>query len=131
MKWGTYVVFSNSYFTLRDDPAFPDVRINICPRWTKEGELGTKFMSKTILCSSYGEDKATPRVISYLVLRAWMLYRFQWFDFHMKRSVRRRWLAEETAKLRAHIEALAHPSGGTGCKCADRAIRKWAGDALK
>ncbi len=32
---GQYVVWSNGYFTLSDNPNFPDVKVRALPRWSR------------------------------------------------------------------------------------------------
>ena len=77
---GSHVVWSNGYFTLIDDHNYPDAKIRIMPRFCVDGELGRKNMSKTLVI---GDDIGCKPDLTYLLLRAWMLWRSNrdgWID---------------------------------------------------
>eukprot|EP00973_Karenia_brevis_P054260 7538305-Karenia_brevis.AAC.1 len=60
-------------------------------------------MSKTIRTAEYdGVDVEDPS-LSYMILRAWMLYRVKRHGFADKKSARRKWYATELANLRSDI----------------------------
>eukprot|EP00959_Pyramimonas_sp_CCMP1952_P414945 8694067-Pyramimonas_sp.AAC.1 len=122
------VVAQYGYFTITDNPKWKDCKVTTLPRWKEE--MGENNRSKTITCSQYGEQKPQPRVICYLVLRAWMLWRFQQNGFAAEKASRRAWPAAETQRLRDDIARLAAPSGQTGNLKADRSIGEWAPQAL-
>ena len=127
----SYVVLNNGYFTLSYDPKLPYCVMRIHPRWAvdvpNEG-MGTKLKSKNGTLYHYGDtDKPTQTM---LVLRAWMLHRFQCHGFAAWTTGRQKWLARETQKLAHDIEALGCVGGGTGSPLADKRIRAWAPNAM-
>ena len=137
-KMGTHTVFNNRYFTLSDDKTlesatgerkYKDCKIRILPRWQKAGEMGPVPQCKNARFQDYGETPENP-TRSYLVLRAWMIQRFQQDGFHLIHSCRAKFLAYETRSLRAAIEDLGVPGGGTGNDNADAKIRLWAPGAF-
>jgi len=130
-KAGTHTVFNNGYFTLSDDQTllpgtsdriYDDCKIRIAKTWLEE--LGKKNASKNAVFADFDDVPSTP-VRSYIVLRAWMLGRFQEGGFHTKKKSRVKFLARETSKLRDDIAKLAVPGGGTGNDFADKKIRRW------
>ena len=129
---GSYVVENNGYFSFTNDPNYPDCKVRVLTRWTvsaEDGGLGTRLKSKSATIAHYDDDGEMP-TRTMLVLRAWMLQRFQKGVFAEARLERRRWLEEQRAKLRMDICRLGVPGGGTGSVGADRQIRNWAPEVL-
>ena len=123
----SHVVFNNGYFAASQDPELPFCVMRIQPKWTfpaSEGGLGIKFNSKTATLAHYGDVGAPTRTL--LLLRAWMIYRFQQHGFADAKPERRQWLAREVSNLRRDIQNLNVLGGGTGDALADRRIRTWA-----
>ena len=71
----------------------------------KPQELGEKQWSKSLQVTSVGDALDGSHENTKLVLRAWCLQRFTHNNFHLRQDCRRRWLATETARLRADIAA--------------------------
>ena len=126
---GTYSVMSNGYFTLVNDPNYPDCKMRILPRWRVKGELGDKLMSKTATIADYDRDQENP-ILTYLVLRAWMIYRFQFAEFVDAKASRKALLRRWEHQLMVDIANLGVGNGGTGNKLADDKMRKWAPQCL-
>ena len=125
-KAGSYVFMCNGYFTLTDHPDYPDCKLVVKPRWRTAGELGTKAMSKTVVCAHFGENKEQRRpVITYLVLRAWMCWRFRQNGFADKQIARRRWLQDELLSLETDVRQMAVSDCSTGSERADAMIEEW------
>ena len=61
---GTWVVWSNEYFTFTDTTGYDDCKIRIKPRWAKKGLLGDKNMSKNFPFDDYGGDVQLECVLS-------------------------------------------------------------------
>ena len=123
---GSYVVDRNGYFTFLNDSAYEYVRVRMLPRWRCAEEMGCKNASKAVTCAHFGENKLEPIVRSFLVLRAWMISRFQLEGFHERKRTRQIWLAQQIVELRNSIADLDAPGGGTGCAAADAKIKQWA-----
>eukprot|EP00959_Pyramimonas_sp_CCMP1952_P097751 2042987-Pyramimonas_sp.AAC.1 len=64
-----------------------------------------------------------------MVLRAWMINRFQQYGFSDAREDRRAWLRREIDSLLRDIRSLGAHGGGTGSAKADAKIRSQLGDA--
>ena len=58
---GTYVCWSNGYFTASNNKNWSDVKVRIVPKWAKAEHMGTSSMSKTVVPSHFGETKENPR----------------------------------------------------------------------
>jgi hypothetical protein len=125
---GTHVVapLSNQYFTFINNKGYPDVKVVVRRRW--RGELG--LGSKTVTPAKVGDMRENP-TRSYLVLRAWALAKFTSKEFHKEKSIRRKFVENETRELRAAILAMT-PSGTptTGNREADQMIRSWLPELL-
>ena len=121
---GTWVVNSNEYFTITNLSEYPASRICIKSRWCKPDLLGTKGMSKTLTIKKYDADEQRPER-TYLLLRAWMLWRFQQGRFHEGAPFRLKWLCHETERLREDLLGLGVAAGGTGNVEADKLLHKW------
>eukprot|EP00973_Karenia_brevis_P017089 2345728-Karenia_brevis.AAC.1 len=99
------------------------------PRWKGKGNMGIKNMSKRVTLAEFDEDHHNP-VLTYLVLRSWMLMRFQWHGFSEQRKCRKKWLQREQEKLKSDILALEASKGSTGSARADMLISQWQPSVL-
>ncbi len=126
---GTHVVERNGYWTIINDPKYPDIKVKVHNRWCTPDNCGVKAKSKTIVLWHFGEDSTCPTKC-LLVLRSWVLMRLQQNNFMEKKSARRKWLACEAERLRKDILALGVTSGGTGHELADTMVRQWTPEAL-
>ena len=81
-------------------------------------------MSKTLTILSYDASEEAP-TRTFLMLRAWMLWRVQRHGFIGKRVARMRWFAEEERSLKQAIADLQVLGSRTGCAKADAEIAKW------
>ncbi len=72
--FGSCVVHSNGYFTVTDNPDFPDVKVKALEKWCKADCLGRTAKSKTVVPTHFGEDRSAPHR-SMLVLKAWMMWK--------------------------------------------------------
>ena len=109
------VVWSNGYFTLTDNRNYDNCVMSVLPRWTQEGELGDKLKSKRIKVLLKDTTKENPR-IAYLILGAWMIWKFQQSGFASHLPCRLTWLEAEREKLRRDIQALQVLGGGTAAR---------------
>ena len=125
---GAYVVWSNGYFTLTDNPSWPDVKVTALPRWTRPELLGNTQKSKTVVPAHFGESRESP-YRAYAVCRAWSIWRASQGDFLTGSTSRRRTFAQELQLLRAELHALGH-GGRTGDALADEMIAGWVPDAF-
>ena len=134
---GSYVVMSNGYFVLVNNPRFADAKIILQNKWAAPQLLGAvngcSQKSKTLLIAPHDGPipaAATP-TITNIVLRAWMIWRSNFRPFLDAKTARRRWHQSEIDLLRADIIALEAPGGGTGSEVADARIRCWCPAALQ
>ena len=68
---GAFTIYSNRYFTIKQDPKFRDVKITAAKRFCTPDGLGEKVMSKTIPVKKNGETlQSYPRTLA--CLHAWM-----------------------------------------------------------
>ena len=71
-KRGAFTIFSNGYFTIKQDPKNQDVKITAAKRFCTPHGLGDKLMSKTIPVKKNGETlQSYPRTLA--CLHAWMV----------------------------------------------------------
>jgi hypothetical protein len=124
-----HVVWTNGYFTLTDNPNYPDAKVRIVPRWATASEMGISQMSRTVVISHFDSDVAEP-VRSYMVLRAWMIHRAQQRGWCDAKSCRKRWFQSEVEQLRKDVVNLAVEGGGTGSVLADELIHQWVPSLL-
>ena len=125
---GSFTLNSNGYFAFSQHPNYPHCKVRILHRWacsTGEGGMGTKEKSKDATIHHY-DDAGTGTTRTLLVLRAWMISRFQKHGFADARDERKLWLARQTCKLAADIRAMSVEGGGTGSARADKLIQSWA-----
>ena len=121
---GTHVVSSNGYFTLTDNRNYPDVRMSIMRQWCRKGELGVEELSKTVVPKHYGDDRACP-TRSFLVLRAWMLWRARRDGWCSLRSSRRMVFADEFRALKKELHIAGGGAPTTGNAAADERMKEW------
>jgi hypothetical protein len=126
---GVYVVWSNGYFTLTDNPNWPDVKISALPRWTQPTLLGTTMKSKTVVPSHFGDSRESP-ARAYAVCRAWSIWRARQGQFLVGCSSRVHVFSQELQLLRAELQALGH-GGRTGNLRADALIEGWVPEAFQ
>lgn len=128
-KPGTHTAWGNGYFTCTNDPAYRDAKIRLRPRWCTAEHLQRGEMSKAYTILTYDDTEDAP-TRTYLMLRAWMLWRVQRNGFVGKRMVRRRWFEHEVRSLRQDIANLMVAGGGTGSAAADVEISRWMPDLM-
>lgn len=127
---GTYSK-NNGYFTFTDHPAYDDIRVKVLPMWARspaDGGMGKTRLQHQATVHHYDDDPAKPR-ITMMVLRSWMIERFQEHGFSDAREDRRAWLRRETDSLLRDIHSLDVPGGGTGSARADAKIKARLADA--
>jgi hypothetical protein len=136
---GTHVIFTNGYFTLSNNKTcypnsairiYLDCKIRILPKWQKDEFLGKKNAAKNANFAEFGDDPDAP-VLSYMVLRAWMLGRMKQGDFHNAKTCRKKWFAEELKGLQDDVASLGFGGHTTGNPAADNRILGWAPEVLQ
>ena len=55
---GTHVVRSNGYFTFLDNRTYPDVKVQVLPKWSTEEHMGATLKSRTVVPSHFGDSRA-------------------------------------------------------------------------
>ena len=124
----THTAWQNDYFVLTDNRNYGDVRMRVIDRWTGPAHLGRSFRSKTLVPGHVGDDRHEPDQV-FLVLRAWMLYRWQGNGRRfLELPVRMRAWQRELDALRADIGKR----GGAGAlrPLTLLKIREWAPEAV-
>ena len=125
----THTAWSNDYFVLADNRNYDNMRMRIQQRWTGPDHLGPTLVSKTLVPSHYGDSRSEPDQI-VLVLKAWMLYRWQGNGgrFLQRRSRLEAWARERDALARNISER-----GGRGSlhPKAPEQIQLWAPSVLE
>ena len=113
---------------LTDNRNVPDVRVRVQDRWKGVEHLGRSCGSKTLVPGHYGDDRAEPGQVM-LVLKAWMIYRWQQNDGRfLQRSCRERAWQTEVQNL---MRDVARRGGELALHLATRArLREWAPQAL-
>ncbi|MCP5068530.1 MAG: hypothetical protein GY946_18370, partial [bacterium] len=72
---GTHkVAWHSAYFTLTHDRRFDEIRMRVKPRWLVPAHMGTDHPNRS-LRSSHFKQHEDPVRVTYLVLRAWALWR--------------------------------------------------------
>ena len=124
-------LWDNRYFFIADNTGHPDVKMNMHKYWSYDppGGMGLVGRSKTLTPAHYGESREDP-VRSFLMLRAWMLWRVKqdgWVDWDRGRQ---RHFAEEAIVLERKIAALEpRPNGKLlGNAKADALLKGWVPD---
>lgn len=120
-------VWSNRYFYILDNSGHPDVKIRMYDAWTTEEHMGHRDMSKTLTPSNYGESRENP-ARSFVLLRAWMLWRARRDGWAIARPGRSRQFDRDAADLERDIRALPGPLTGDGA--ADARLREWVPDCV-
>ena len=130
-----FVIWSNGYFTLSDNPKWGDIKIRALPRWCVDGLMGenargdpVRQVSKAAAPAHFHEPRDRP-LRSRAVLRSWALWRARQRGFAEGTAYRRRVFDLELGKLRDELAALGH-GGRTGDAHADAWIEAWTPDAL-
>ena len=118
-------VWHNEYFKLTDNRMFDNCRMRILDRWASEKLLGVRYRSKTIPPKRYGESRTCPE-LTYIALRAWMLWRMQWYlcRFLLSKRARMEVWVLEAHSLRWHIFARGGPEALPEAARSD--IKIWA-----
>ena len=101
----THTVWSNDYFVLTDNRNYNNLRMRVQQRWMGPEHLGPALASKTLIPAHFGDNREEPDQV-ILVLKAWMLHRWQQNDqkFMQRRSRQAAWERERDA-LRHHVAA--------------------------
>ncbi|MCP4006123.1 MAG: hypothetical protein GY725_18220, partial [bacterium] len=75
---GTHKVpWESPYFTLTHNPNYEEIRIRVKPTWLDDSGMGRAHaLSRTLACSHFRTHEFPVRC-SYIVLRAWALWRMQ------------------------------------------------------
>ena len=125
-----HTVWHNEYFKLTDNRMYDNCRMRILVRWASDKILGVRYLSKTIPPRRYGESRLCPEV-TYIALKAWMLWRMQWHRCRFLESKRARMEAwvREAHSLRWHIFARGGPDALPEAARADITI--WAPQTLQ
>ena len=94
----THSIWANDYFTLTDNRNYNNIRMRVQQRWTGSKHLGAALASKTLVPAHFGDRREEPDQI-ILVLKAWMLHRWQYNDgqFLKRRSRLVAWERERDA----------------------------------
>ena len=104
---GTHVAWGNENYKLVDNRNYPDCLMRVADRWLGAEHLGGHRRAKCVRPSRYGETRNAPEV-TYLVLKAWMLWRMEWNGCQFLQGSRARleaWLREARA-LRHQISRI-------------------------
>ena len=128
---GSYVVYRSGYFTMINNPHFPDAKILLLPKWATDEFLGSTRKSKTLVINHYDGDVpigARP-VVTFLALRSWMLWRSDRNGFLASKTARRVWHEQETKALKEDIEALGIDARAKYAFAFDQ-IRAWSPSVL-
>ena len=56
----THTAWHNDYFTLTDNRSFPNLRMQIRPRFATDAFLGDKLCSKTLRPELFGDTRESP-----------------------------------------------------------------------
>jgi len=109
----THTVRTNQYYTLTDNRNYTDCRLKFHEHLLAGpggmAKAGARQASKTLSPAAHGETREDPTV-TYLILRAWALWRMrqspQWL--HAK-SVRQLFYDEEVRKIKIKLASMQHP----------------------
>ena len=135
---GSHVVTKNGYFFMTRDSVRGEAKMILYNKWWTPECLktvhGTNKKSKTVVLAYHAYDgpiaSLTKPIISYMVLRSWMIWRSNHGVFLDAKQARRWWHGQEIASLRNDIRALGQEGGGTGSAAADARIQAWCPEAL-
>ena len=126
---GTWTIRTNEYFTLTNHPMYPDAKMRLKDRWCKADLLGRKDMSKALTIKDFDADESEPHM-TYCLLRAWSVWRFQRGDFSSQSPFREAWLGRERDLLLKDALELGIGPPGTGNKKADKWLKRWCPELL-
>ena len=119
----THTVWNNGYFRLMRDTRYTDAKMWVCTKWCVDAEMGRKDLSKTLQILSFDDSLDEP-VQTFLVLRAWMLWRAAQNKWHERIKSRRDWYSGELRKLQADCGEISLSMSAT------KEIRKWCPQVL-
>ena len=97
--------------------------MRMLPRWATVDDMGTTQLSKTYKIARFDIDESTPTV-TCILLRAWMLWRFQQHGFGDRDRFKRKWWAAEADALKLDIGRLGIGARSTGSAEADAFIKE-------
>ncbi len=119
---GTHTVCTNEYYTLTDNPNYPDCRLRFHDSWINQGGLGKRCSSKTLVPAHHNDDRRNP-VCTYIVLRAWALFRMsQSPEWLKEKTVRQMFVESEIKALREELQAVKRPLS----QKAEARLQEWA-----
>ena len=125
----THTAWLNDYFVLTDNRNYKDVRMSVRHKWTGPLHLGSTLASKTLVPAQFGDTRSEPDQL-VLVLKAWMLYRWQGNGgrFLERRSRKEAWERERDA-LAIDIRKRGGPAALHAN--ARATIHEWAPEVLQ
>jgi len=109
----THTVRTNEYYTLTDNRNYPDCRLAFHEQWLRGtggmAKAGARQASKTLSPAVHGETREEPK-LSYLILRAWALWRMQQSpEWLQAKSERQLFYDAEVRKIKIRLASLQHP----------------------
>ena len=127
---GTHIVESDNYFSLANYGR-GDAKMILRTKWAVAPPVGMGFtqLSKTIQIATFDDNLDAP-TRSYIVLRAWALWRSKQNNWVQYSPERAGWYQREHGKLKKAIANLGEAFGTTGNANADTCIREWVPDLL-
>lgn len=126
---GTFVKWENTYFTLTDQPEFPYVRIRMKPSFALPGRLGGTELSKSLMPQQVGDSRDSP-IRTYIVLKAWALWRTSQGTWLSERRARQRQYEHDCAGLMQEIRNLGYGAAMLGHPHANDLLLTWLPGAL-
>ena len=126
--YGSKTVFNNGYFTLSHDRSYGTAFMCVHRRLCTPAELGIADTSRRFVTTPF--DGSQEPVRTYLVLRAWMLWRASIKGWAARHEARKKLFEGESRQLRRDIQKMEELGGGTGCVHADNCIKSWWPSAL-
>ena len=129
-------LYDNNYFYIIDNEGNADVKdvnILIHRHWTSEPPLGlgrANTCSRTLTPAHYGETRLNP-VRSFLLLRAWMIWRATQDGWAARAPGRSRIFVDEAVRLERDIRRIQpQPDGILGHRDATRKLEAWVPDIV-
>ena len=138
LPWRTHVVGGDEYFSYVNNRRYPNFRCYIAGCWLKAGLMGSAEMarrsstikqSKCLLILEYDQDEAHP-VLSWLLLRAWAVWRMSQYRFcegHPSRAIHRDSMLRS---LTQDVHNFGVAGGSVGVAKADHLFRQWTPSVL-
>ena len=124
-------LWENGYFYIADNTGKDEsVKIYMFDCWSLPPPAGmgrSPQMSKTLTPRHYGETRDSP-IRSFLLLRAWMLWRFAQHGWAMAERGRHRQYDEDFAELLGEIRKLAYADRFLGNAEANKVLQLWVPD---